>query len=93
MALTEMMPKTCEAYVVERCKYLEDRCGQLKKETERLDAKAAELQDVINYFGNIATIKTNEYMKGEKYISIENTYEDTDEYDLLEKYLFPEADD
>ena len=42
MTPTEMMPKTCEAYVVERCKYLEDRCAQLIKETERLDAKAAE---------------------------------------------------
>lgn len=90
MTPTEMMPKTCEAYVVERCKYLEERCDQLIKETERLDAKSAEMQDVINYFGNIARIRTNEYI-GEKYISIENTYEGTDEYDLLEKYLFPDG--
>lgn len=93
MTPVEMMPKTCEAYVVERCKYLEERCAQLIKETERLDTKAAELQDAINIIGNIATIKTNEYMNGEKYISIENTYEGTDEYNLLIKLLFPEGNE
>ena len=93
MKPVEMMPITCEAYVVERCKYLEERCDQLIKGTERLDAKAADLQDAINIIGNIATIKTNEYMHGEKYISIENTYEGTDEYDHIKKLLFPEGDE
>lgn len=84
---------TCEEYVVERAKKLEKTCCDLTDENKVLKAKIEELQDAINIIGNIATIKTNEYMHGEKYISIENTYEGTDKYDLLIKLLFPEGNE